>query len=66
MSKLTHVRRERIVQKHCKIHIQMQIFHVSHVSSCKQLLVKILQNFYMKMSIAAEADFEWFWKSKTK
>ena len=26
MSKLTHVRRERIVQKHCKIHIKVQIF----------------------------------------
>ena len=35
MSKLTHFRRERMVQKHCKIHIKMQIFtyHMYHRAS---------------------------------
>ena len=64
MSKLTYVRRKRTVQKHSENTYKHADFHVSYVSSCKQLLVKILQNLYMKMSSAAEADFKWFWKSK--
>ena len=52
-----------LFKQHCKIHKNAD-FHVSHASSCKQFFVKILYNLYMKMSIAAETDFEWFWKSK--
>ena len=33
-------------------------FHISNASSCKQFFVKILQKLYMKMSIAAEPDFQ--------
>ena len=36
MSKLTHARRERIVQKHCKNHTKMQICicRMEHLASC--------------------------------
>ena len=57
MSKLTHVRRERIVQKHCKIFIKMQIFmyHMHHRAS--SFLLKYQTNCIWKLALLRRPIF---------
>ena len=57
MSKLTHVRRERIAQNHCKNHMKMKIFIPRMHHHASSFSLENHKKLRMKMRIAAEVDF---------
>ena len=65
MSKLTYARRKRIVQKHCKNRMKMQICYLSHGASGKLLFDEVSEHVVIKSVSSRTQILHCFYSQKS-